>query len=237
MTSYINFGLVKNAASYIVDYVKKKPIENIQILEPLSVIINLAIISFKEKKTKIAIYNNKIYIQEPNMWQGPVRYAYGNNREEISLLLKPIMRSIELYPADSNIMLEYIYERAVEGLKKLKTSYDKSTSTLCHSLDLYISILESNLTGKSLSIHTYDQSKNLSELNLSTQTRVNIQNIFSNIWDENDIILLHSMLKSAEKSNDVSGMNVNNYLDSISNLLDSKEPIISDRIKKAKHII
>ena len=237
MTSYINFGLVKNAASYIADYVNKKPIEDIQILEPLSVIINLAIISFKKSKTKIAIYNNKIYIQEPSIWQGPVRYAYGNNREEISLLLKPIMRSIELYPADSNIMLEYIYQRAVEGLKKLKSSYDKSTSTLCHSLDLYISILESNLNGKALTIHTYDQSKNLSELNLSTQTRVNLQNIFSNIWDENDIILLHSMLKSAEKSNETSSTNTNNYLDSINSLLNSKEPVINDRIKKAKHII
>ena len=35
MTSYINFGLVKNAYSYVTDYVKKKPDENIQILEPL----------------------------------------------------------------------------------------------------------------------------------------------------------------------------------------------------------
>ena len=40
------------------------------------------------------------------------------------------MRSIELYPTDSNIMLEYIYKRAVEGLKKLKTSYDKSYSSM-----------------------------------------------------------------------------------------------------------
>ena len=237
MTSYINFGLVKNAYSYVTDYVKKKPDENIQILEPLSVIINLAIVSFKQDKTKIAIANNKIYIQEPNVWQGPVRYIYGNNREEISFLLKPIMRAIELYPSDSNIMLEYIYQRAVLGLKKLKSSYDKSTSTLCHSLDLYISILESNLLGKSVMIHTYDQSKNLSELNLSTQTRVNIQNIFSNIWDENDIILLHSMLKSAEKSHISSSKNMLNYINSINSLLISKEPIINDRIKKAKHII
>lgn len=237
MTSYINFGLVKNAYSYVTDYVKKKPDENIQILEPLSVIINLAIISFKKDKTKIAIANNKIYIQEPNVWQGPVRYIYGNNREEISFLLKPLMRAIELYPSDSNIMLEYIYQRAVLGLKKLKSSYDKSTSTLCHSLDLYISILESNLLGKSVMIHTYDQSKNLSELNLSTQTRVNIQNIFSNIWDENDIILLHSMLKSAEKAYSNSSKNMLNYINSINSLLISKEPIINDRIKKAKHII
>jgi len=237
MSSYINFGLVKNAYGYFTEYAKKKPEENIQILEPLSVIINLAIISFKEDKTKIAISNNKIYIQDPSIWQGPVRYAYGNNREEISFLLKPIMRSIELYPSDSNIMLGYIYERAIEGLKNLKTSYDKSTSTLCHSLDLYISILESNLAGKSMLIHTYDQSKNLSELNLSTQTRVNLQNIFSDIWDENDIILLHSMLKSAEKSNRTANDNTTNYLNSIRSLLISKEPIINEKIKKAKHII
>ena len=76
MTSYINFGLVKNTHSYVTDYVKKKPDENIQILEPLSVIINLATVSFKQDKTKIAIANNKIYIQEPNVRQGPVRYIW-----------------------------------------------------------------------------------------------------------------------------------------------------------------
>lgn len=235
--SYINLGLVKNTYSYLTEYVQKKPTENIQILEPLGVIINLAIISFMRDKTKIAIANNKIYIQEPSLWQGPVRFAYGNNREEISFLLKPIMRSIELYPADKNVMMEYIYQRAVMGLKTLKKSYDKSTSTLCHSLDLYISILESSLVGNALSIHTYDQSKNLSDLNLSTQTRVNIQNIFSNIWDENDIILLHSMFKSAEKSEPVLNNTTNNYLDSIKSLLKSKEAIIDEKIKKARHII
>ena len=45
------------------------------------------------------------------------------------------------------------------------------------------------------------------------------------------------MLKSAEKSHISSSKNMLNYINSINSLLISKEPIINDRIKKAKHII
>ena len=40
------------------------------ILEPLSVIIKLAIISNKPIGTKLRMYNNIIYFQEPGIFQG-----------------------------------------------------------------------------------------------------------------------------------------------------------------------
>ena len=36
---------------------------NLQFLEPMSIIINLAILSFQEENTKIAITNNNMFIQ------------------------------------------------------------------------------------------------------------------------------------------------------------------------------
>ena len=49
---------------------------NNQILEPFSTLLKLAIISFKENGVKIAVHNNRIFMQEPGMLQGTIRYAW-----------------------------------------------------------------------------------------------------------------------------------------------------------------
>lgn len=232
MSKYINTNLIKNAYTYICDSVGAQKIDSIHLLEPLSVIIKLAIISFNKDKTKIAINNNKMFIQKPSAWQGIIRYVYGNNREEISHLLKPIIRSMELYPPN-NDKLRYIYNRAIMGLKKIKTGYDELPSTVCHSIDLYISILEEGLEGNTLKIDTYDKSKNIDDLNLSVQTRINLEKIFADIWHDDDITLIFSMFKSADNQEHLA----KTYLQSIENLLKSKEPIINQKVKKTRNFI
>tara|TARA_B110000208_G_scaffold181945_1_gene233181 strand:- start:6543 stop:7247 length:705 start_codon:yes stop_codon:yes gene_type:complete len=233
MTSYLNTTLIKNAYTYLCDTVGVQKIDSIHLLEPLSVIIKLAIISFKKDRTKIAINNNKMFIQKPSAWQGVIRYVYGNNREEISHLLKPIKRSIELYPPKNNTELHYIYSRAIMGLKKVKTGYDELPSTVCHSIDLYISILEEGLSGNKLKVDTYDRSKNIDDLNLSVQTRINLEKIFTDIWSKDDITLLYSMFKSVDNQS----ASTQTYLKSIENLLKSKEPIINQKVKKTRDFI
>ena len=232
MSKYINTNLIKNAYTYICDSVGAQKIDSIHLLEPLSVIIKLAIISFNKDKTKIAINNNKMFIQKHSAWQGIIRYVYGNNREEISHLLKPIIRSMELYPPN-NDKLRYIYNRAIMGLKKIKTGYDELPSTVCHSIDLYISILEEGLEGNTLKIDTYDKSKNIDDLNLSVQTRINLEKIFADIWHDDDITLIFSMFKSADNQEHLA----KTYLQSIENLLKSKEPIINQKVKKTRNFI
>ena len=121
MSSLVNFSLLKQALVYVTSKVSKDNNRN-QILEPLSTVLKLAMISFKDIGTKIAVSNNKLYLQEPSVFQGTIRYAWGNNREEIHYLLKPIMRCIELFPPDDDSQLQFIYNQAVQGLKKLKLS-------------------------------------------------------------------------------------------------------------------
>ena len=53
---------------------------NLFILDPLSTIIKLAIISFKPIGTKISICNNLIGIQEPGLFQPIVRFVFKNNK-------------------------------------------------------------------------------------------------------------------------------------------------------------
>ena len=208
-------------------------INDIQLLEPLSIIIKLAIINFKDELTKIAITNNKLYIQSPTFYQGIIRYLYGNNREDICFLLKPILRSIEIHKPNTNDDLIYIYELAISGLKKLKKSYKNIASNVCNSLDLYISILTAHLEGNDLSIDSYEFNKTAPDLNLSISTRVNLENIFQKIWYKDDIILISSMFKSAERDPQVT----TSYIYSIENIIKCKEPLIKERIEQTKKFI
>jgi hypothetical protein len=50
------------------------------LLDPLSVIIKLAILSNKPIGTKILIHNNVLYFQEPGIFQSVTRYYYNTNK-------------------------------------------------------------------------------------------------------------------------------------------------------------
>lgn len=231
--SYIRFDINKRISKYLNSSNKSDSMSHLQLLEPLSVIINLAIISYKDEKTKIAISNNNMFIQGPTFYQGIIRYLYGNNREDVCFLLKPIMRALELYSPTDDKKLEFIFKKALVGLSNLKKCYNNTSSTVCHSLDLYISVITSYLDNKPIEVESYRDSKDTSELNLSVSTKVNIQKIFINIWSETDIELLYSMFKTADQNTDVS----NTYIKSIANLVKSKKPEIDKRIHKTKQFL
>ena len=181
----------------------------------------------------ISIVNNNLYIQSPNKWQGAVRYLNGNKREEISLLMKPIIRCTSIYPiydseGNVNNELKFIYNKAIEGLKNLKKNYNNSTSTVTHSIDYYITIITSHLEGEKLTVDSYEDSKTFSNLTLSTTSKINLENIFKGIWEDADISLIFSMLKSNESTT---------YIKSIEDLLKSKETIIQEKVKQIKKLI
>jgi len=234
MTSYLtNLNIRKGLKRYFKFLNNSDNISQLQLLEPLSVIINLAIVSFKENNTKIAVNDNNMFIQSPYFYQGVVRYLYGNNREDVCFLLKPIMRALELYDPNKNSKIRYIFIKACLGLSKLKKCYNNTSSTVCHSLDLYISIINSHLNNNPITVESYQESKNTDELNLSVSTKVNIEKIFKDIWTEADIDLLHSMFKTIDTNKEIS----TTYIKSIINLIKSKKPEIDRRIVKTKNFL
>ncbi len=235
MYSYINFSVFKKACNYVLANKLSSESNMSQILEPFSTLLKLAIVSFKNTGVKIAINNNKLYLQEPSVFQGTIRYAWGNNREELHYLLKPLMRCIELYPPGESDELQLIYNHAIEGLKRLKNSYNNHASTVCCTLDLYISILEQKLSNRSVHIDSYEKSKTIQDdLSLSTSTKVNLDKAFEGIWDKNDIILLSSLFKSVK---DVENKTNESYLRSIENIILAKETVIEEKINKINNLL
>ncbi len=67
------------------------------ILDPLSVIIKLAIISNKPVGTKIMIQNNVIFLQEPGIFQAFCRYVLNTNKSDLPYMYNPIHAACQFF--------------------------------------------------------------------------------------------------------------------------------------------
>jgi hypothetical protein len=67
------------------------------VLNPLSVIIKLSILSCKPIGTKINIQNNIIYLNEPGIFQSLTRYIFNSNKSHLQYLYNPIKIACKTY--------------------------------------------------------------------------------------------------------------------------------------------
>lgn len=118
------------------------------ILDPLSVIVKLAILSNKPIGTKLLIQNNVIYFQEPGPFQSLCRMIYKSNKTDLQFMYNPINISclnflsktfIEKTPRIKNLFL-----CAQNGLKKLIETY-KSCSIITITLNYYYALLNNHI--------------------------------------------------------------------------------------------
>jgi|TARA_Y100000992_G_scaffold43926_1_gene25091 hypothetical protein len=136
-----------SATTQIVDLVnttnKKEKVD--MILEPLQVMITLALLSFCPVGTKIYISKNILYVHEPSVLQGVYRWLDGNSKDDLYYLFHAIRRYYKWYKTIDNKVYELIMVLAKNGIKKLMTTYkDANQKTILHTLSLYHNILELN---------------------------------------------------------------------------------------------
>jgi len=95
------------------------------ILDPLSIIVKLFIYYHKPIGTKISIGNNRIYIQDGTYIQGFLRRYNGDSKNDINILLCPILYSCITYLKDSDMRDDYlpIFEIALQALTNMKQTY------------------------------------------------------------------------------------------------------------------
>jgi hypothetical protein len=118
------------------------------ILDPLSVIIKLAILSYKPLNTKLSIYNNMLCIQEPGIFQSIVRYYFNNTRFDIYNLYNPIHLACIHFLKNSynGLDITKLFKVAKNGIQRLITNY-KDTQVIIHTLYMYYNIIENHLLG------------------------------------------------------------------------------------------
>jgi len=171
---------------------------HLYLLEPLSVIIKLAIISNKPIGTKLRMYNNIIYFQEPGPFQALCRYFLKSNKTDIQYLYNPIEIACKKY------LLEEI-ETETETEIDTKTETNTNTKT------------KTKIKIKT-EIDTDTQTESGTKIKTKTKTKLN--HTFTNLFK----CAQQGLLKLIETYKTCSVMRIclNYYVSLISNYLEEK---------------
>ena len=118
------------------------------LLDPLSVIVKLAILSNKPVGTKLLIQNNIIFFQEPGPFQSLCRLVYKSNKTDLQFLYNPIniacLQFLSKPSVEKTPRLKNLFVCAQNGLRKLIETY-KSCSIINISLNYYLVLVTNHI--------------------------------------------------------------------------------------------
>ena len=109
------------------------------LIDPISVLINLSMLKHKEIGTKLSITNNIVKIDNCSVFQCFKRKLQGHCKNDMKLLQNPLT-FICLQIAKDRTDLDNFLQNALDGLEKLKVTY-KSETEILGILNSYITIL------------------------------------------------------------------------------------------------
>ena len=159
------------------------------ILDPLSVIIKLAIISNKPIGTKFYINNNILYIHEPWIFQGINRYILNTNKNNLQLLYNPILLACKIYLStnfkkDTHNIIK-LFECSKKGIINLIKTYSNS-SIIIMCLNLYYTIID-NYINEIYTVYFRDD-------DMTSLYTDDIINKYKNKWTENNIKIVIDLI-------------------------------------------
>lgn len=118
------------------------------ILDPLSVVIKLAILSNKPVGTKLLIQNNVIYFQEPGPFQSICRMFYNSNKTDLQFMFNPLniacLHFLSKSFTEKTPRIKKLFICAQNGLKRLIETY-KNCSIITLTLNYYYALLTNHI--------------------------------------------------------------------------------------------
>ena len=240
-----NINVVSSAISGLTNVFCVKQEKNM-VLDPLTCIIRLAILSFKPSGTKISINNNKITYCEPGIFQGTLRLAYGDNREDLHNIYNPIKKAI-LWFKNSDNNINNLFRYAVFGIKLLRDSYSKN-STIYHTLKLYQDLLKINFKNKAQNKHnvvTADETEDEGNAEeKAKKTELNkIYLKLKNLWNQRELSIINNLIIELKHKIDNGDQNkyIQDEIDAIFHalelILNVKESLVSKIILEETTIL
>jgi hypothetical protein len=194
------------------------------IVDPFTLILKLAIVSYKQIGTKISIGNNKVTIQEPTFLQGSIRTIHGDKKTDLNILQIPILFACKTYlnkcgeigttmaTFATEIGLKdytWFFHKAIDGLKILRTTYD--SNEIVYTITRLIEVIQSYLDSKP--IPEGDPGKELA------MKEAIFQNL-NTIWNSNSLRMSHILLDRIQKSESTIQQK---YIESLERFLEALE--------------
>ena len=113
------------------------------ILEPMQVMIQLAILSHEPIGTKIHVSNNILKLQRPTYLQGIERWWNSDNKDDLYYLFHAIRRYYKWYKNKNDEVYDYILKKAIQGIDSLIETYKQTDKiSIRQTLSLYKNILD-----------------------------------------------------------------------------------------------
>lgn len=168
------------------------------ILDPLSVIIKLAILSKKQIGTKISVYNNILFIQEIGIFQSLVRYVFKANKIDIQYLYNPIEIACSYFLNESylknNQNIKNLFMDAQKGLKSLIETY-KNYTIITHTLYMYYNIIANYLGER------YNKNLFIKD-NISDVYNNELKNKLNSLWNNDRIKIILNLIEYVNKGDE-----------------------------------
>jgi hypothetical protein len=172
------------------------------ILEPMQVMIQLALLAHSPIGTKISVSNNILRIQPPTSLQGVVRWWNNDNKDDLYYLFHAIRRYYKWYKSQDDAVYKYILIWAIKGIDKLSETYNKADkNNIRHTLALYKNVLD---------LKADEIFKD------NDESTVNIDSVFQeivNIYDNKLLNMVHNSLLMMEEEQNTE--HVDNYLNGL----------------------
>ena len=154
------------------------------VLEPMQVMIQLALVSYSQIGSKISVCNNILTIQKPSLVQGVYRWWNGDNKDDLYYLFHAIRRYYKWYKSQNNDIYNFILEAAIRGIDKLIQTYKHTDkSSIQHTLSLYKNVLD---------LETEQLFKD------ETEQTLKMDNVFKSIvdlYDKKLILVVYNILR------------------------------------------
>jgi hypothetical protein len=214
-----------NYGKYLLDVVKYTyNVNKNDLIDPLSAIIRIGMLSYKPAGTKISIQNNKICLQNGSFLQGTFRSLYGDKKTDINILYGPIISACISYLNNMEKRNDYLnlFKLASNGLTKLKETY--LGTDIIYNIDQIKNIVE-------LFINNENVNPSNIIANYQTQSyklKTDIYKHISSIWDDKRFNIITILINELSESNDNTK---NELLESLNSFLDFIDIKVNDLIK------
>ena len=190
------------------DLIKSHPKEKVDmILEPLQVLTQLAVLSYLPVGTKISISNNILYLQQPTMFQGVLRWYQKDNKDDLYYLFHAIRRYYKWYKHKDDEVFTKILSLAIKGIEKLIETYNKiGITTITHTLNLYKNILEQ------------DSDELFKDENHNSISVDDVFETITELYDRKLLVILYSIFEIMEKEEN--DKNIQLYVQGLNKILE-----------------
>ena len=206
-------------------------------LEPLQSIIQIALLSVSPVGTKLAIYENILYLQIPSLVQPFSRWYHSDKKDDLYFLFQVIKRFTKWYnpkisqisPIDNNLY-QLLLNMAKKGLDKLIQTYQTTESlSIVQVIQMYQDILFNNSDNSSDSeSHKHERTINI----INKKDSTNLDEIFEKIiqiYDTKLINIIYNTLSIIyEEQNE---MNITNYIQGLNFIMNKSNDSIKFWIK------